>query len=332
MVRVILVIIIYLTTWALDAQEKETEFKRKATEGLRTEFPSFRPFNFEFGNSFARDFDSQLLGEDFQNGRIEGQRTFKAAINMPFLKTKKWVMTGSFDYLYNEFHFKGLENLSPTNTYVQDETVDFHNFRTAISSTYFSMIFKKPVIYNASLILDGNNNGFERFKGLIGASLVMKRTERTTITLGAVVFIDPTAQIPFFPTFTYNHKFKGSLWELDFILPQRLLVRRPISQKGRLSIGSTLGGNGFYVNVNSPMLPDVFEYSQLEINTGLIYEHKLSESVIATVKGGMSNFISSRLTEKGRSNSDYIYANDQGATGYFNLGFSYNPFAGLEKN
>jgi len=321
----------FLAIAMVSAQEEDTEFKEKASQKLRAEFPSFRPLNFEFGNSFGRDFESQLFDEEFQEGRIEGQRTFKAALNFPFFRTKKWVMTGSLDYLYNEFQFNNLENVSPISPFLQNETVDYHNFRTALSSTYFSTLFNKPVIYNASLILDGSNKGFERFKGLIGASLVMKRTERTTITLGAIVFVDPTSQLPFFPTFTYNHKFKNSVWELDFILPQRLLVRRPIAQKGRLSIGSTFGGNGFYVNVNNPTLGDVFEYSQLEVNTGLIYEHRLSEGVVAAVQGGMTNFISSRLTEKGEPTNDFVYRNTQGATGYFNIGFSYNPFAMKKK-
>lgn len=315
----------------IHAQDDNTEFKKKASQKLRAEFPSFRPFNFEFGNSFARDFDSQFLNEDFQEGRIESQQTFKAAINLPILKTKKWVMTGSFDYMYNEFLFKELRNISTTSTFQQDKTLDFHNFRTALSSTYFSSIFNKPVIYNASLILDGNNKGFERFKGLVGASIVMKRTQRTIITLGAVVFIDPTAQLPFFPTFTYNHKFKNSVWEFDFILPQRIIFRRPIGQKSRLSLGTTFGGNGFYVNVQSPTLPNLFEYSQLEVNTGLIYEYRLSNSIVTTIKGGMSNFISSRLTEKGKPTKDFIYKNNQKATGYFNLGFSYNPFNKMAK-
>lgn len=329
MIQKKIVFVMFLAIAIGSAQQEDVEFKREVQKKLRAQFPSFRPFNFEFGNSFGREFDSQLFDEEFQEGRIEGQRTFKAAVNLPFFRTKKWVMTGSFDYLYNEFQFNDLVNISPTSAFLQNKTVDYHNFRTALSSTYFSTLFNKPIIYNTSLILDGSNKGFERFKGLIGASVVMKRTDRTTITLGAIVFVDPTSQLPFFPTFTYNHRFKNSEWKLDFILPQRIIFRRPIAQKGRLSVGSTFGGNGFYVNVNNTTLGDVFEYSQLEVNTGLIYDHRLSESVVVTVQGGMTNFISSRLTEKGEPTKDFIYKNTQGATGYFNIGFSYNPFTNM---
>ena len=41
----------------------------------------------------------------------------------------------------------------------------------------------------------------------------------------------------------------------------------------------------------------------------------------------MTGFISNRLSEKGEPNKDFSYRNTQEATGYFNLGFSFNPFA-----
>tara|TARA_R110002020_G_scaffold143924_5_gene316762 strand:+ start:2653 stop:3645 length:993 start_codon:yes stop_codon:yes gene_type:complete len=326
MIRILVIIITFFTTIIVNAQEPEKTFQEEAEKKIRAEFPRARVLNFEYGNSFSRDFDSQLFDEDFQTGEIKNQKTFSASANIPIYKTQKWSLTGSANYTFNEFEFNDLANVSSQVSYVQDNIVDFHNFSAALSSTYFSALFKKPVIYNASVIVDGNEEGLERVKGFLGASLIMKRTARTTITLGAVVFIDPTSQIPFFPTFTYNHQFKNSQWELDFILPQRLLLRRPVGSNGRLSIGSTFGSSGFYVNVDAPNFPEVFEYSQLEVNSGLIYEHKLTHNVILTAKGGLTNFISSRLTEKGEPNKDFIYKNEQGATGYFNVGFSFDPF------
>ncbi|MDG1811957.1 MAG: hypothetical protein P8H13_08475 [Polaribacter sp.] len=161
---------------------------------------------------------------------------------------------------------------------------------------------------------------------MIGASLIIKRTATTTMTVGIISFIDPTSQLPFLPTFTYNYKF-GNSWEFDFILPQRILFRKPIAAKGRLSLGTEFGGNGFYVNTSGVNnFPKVLEYSQLEVNTGAIYEHKFSNQIIATFKGGLTNFISNRLTEKGKANKDYLYNNTQEPSGYFNIGISFNPF------
>lgn len=327
MIRIVLISCFISLYSALYAQTEETEFKKSADSIIRAEFPRARMFNIDYNQSGGRDFESEFLGNAYQKGHINQQETVTISTNIPLAKTKKWTLTGSATYKYVEYEFNALENTTPMPLFEQHGVVNFHNFSTAVSSTYFSKLFGKlPVIYNASIIADGSNNGFERVKGLIGASLILKRNATTSITLGTLVFLDPTAQIPFSPTFTYNHKFKNSSWEFDFILPQRILLRRPISTKGRLSIGSEFGSNGFYVNVKHPNYPSVFEYSQLEINNGLTYEHKLTNSIYATVKGGITTFVSNRLTEKGEPSKEYIYNNKQDPTGYFNIGLSINPF------
>lgn len=326
MIKNKLALLILLGFSILQAQEIDSDFKQETAQKIKAEFPRTRVLNFEYGQSFKRDFSSELFDKKFQEGEITNQKTFNTSANIPVYRTQKWTLTGSLNYTFNEFKFKNLQNISNTTLFEQEGIVDFHNFSTSVSSTYFSSLFKKPVIYNASLIIDGNEEGFERVKGLVGASLIMIRTNRTTITLGAILFVDPTSQIPFFPTFSVTHQFKNSPWELDFILPQRLLLRKMIGENGRLSIGSMLGSTGFYVNVDEPNFADVYEYSQLEINSGLIYEHKIAHNMIFTAKGGLTNFIGNRLTEKGEPNKDHIYKNEQDPTGYFNVGFSFNPF------
>ena len=325
MLKKIIAGVLLLSSGFIIAQE--TEFKQKERKRIKGQFAAARVLNFEYNQSFSRDFESKLFDKDFQEGEIKNQKTFNAAANIPIIKTKRWTLTGSGTYKFNEFEFSELENVSSINNYEQNKISDFHNFSAALSSTYFTMFLKKiPVIYNASVIIDGNEEGFERVKGMLGFSLIMKKTERTMITLGAIVIIDPTAQIPFAPVFSLTHQFKNSPWELDFILPQRVLLRRFIGENSRFSIGSTFGGNGFYVNMDAPGFPEVSEYSQLEINFGIIFEHRLSKNLIGTVRGGLTNFISNRMTEKGEPNKDYFYENKQNATGYFNVGVSFDPF------
>jgi hypothetical protein len=321
----ILIILFFISTFGFSQQITDS-LQQQTAISIKEKFPRARRLNFEYGQGLNRDFSSKLFDEAFQEGEIKTQRSFVASANIPVYKTQKWSLTASANYQFNEFEFDNLSNTSNTNIFEQNGIVDFHNFSTALSSTYFSSLFTKPVIYNVSIIADGNNEGFERIKGLVGLSFIMKRTERTTITLGAIVFIDPTTQIPFFPTFTYNHRFKNSQWELDFILPQRLLFRRPIGENGRFSVGSSFGSTGFYVNVDSPGFADVFEYSQLEIKSGIIYEHSFNHFLVGTFQGGLQNFISNRLTEKGKATQDFIYKNEQNATGYFQVGISIDPF------
>lgn len=327
MVKLALLIILFFISTFVFSQQTTDSLQQQTVVIIKEKFPRARILNFDYGQSLNRNFSSKLFDEAFQEGDIKTQRSFMASANIPIYKTRKWSLTASANYQFNEFEFDNLSNTSSTNVFEQNGIVDFHNFSTALSSTYFSSLFKKPVVYNISIIADGNDEGFERIKGFVGLSFIMKRTERTMITLGAIMFIDPTSQIPFFPTFTFNHRFKNSKWDLDFILPQRLLFRRPIGENGRFSVGSSFGSTGFYVNVDSPGFADVFEYSQLEIKSGITYEHRFNNYLIGTFQGGLQNFISNRLTEKGEPTKDFIYENKQDATGYFQVGISIDPFA-----
>lgn len=326
MIKLAILIVLFIISMFGFSQQTTDSLQQQAVISIKEKFPRARILNFEYGQSLNRNFSSKLFDEAFQEGDIKTQRNFMASANVPIYKTRKWSLTASANYRFNEFEFDNLANTSVTTVFEQNGIVDFHNFSTALSSTYFSSLFSKPVIYNVSVIADGNGEGFERIKGLVGLSFIMKRTERTMITLGAIIFIDPTAQIPFFPTFTYNHWFKNSKWELDFIMPQRILFRRFVGENGRFSVGSTFGSTGFYVNVDNPGFADVFEYSQLEIKSGITYEHRFSDFLIGTFQGGLQNFISNRLTEKGKPTQDFIYKNKQDATGYFQVGISIDPF------
>lgn len=297
----------------------------KTEERIKEKFPNARLLNFEYGQSLDRPFESELFGERFQEGQVRFQQNFQATANLPLYASQRLYLMGSFKYGYTAYELdhmvvEGLEDVD------QNGGIEFHYFSTALRSLLYGSLFNRPVIYNASLLIDGNENGLERLKGVVGLSFILKQTKRVTMTLGAVVFLDPTSQIPFFPAFSYNYHFRNPAWELDFILPQRLLLRRYIGENDRLSVGSTFGSTGFYVNIDHPDFAPVYEYGQLEIRSGITYEHRFNDYLIGTFRGGVQHFIGNRLTEKGEPTRDFIYQNEQKPTGYFQIGFSIDPF------
>ena len=181
MTKSFIIVAVMLTSVLAISQEKKAKFHQKADSIIRAEFPRTSIFNVDYGHSFSRDFESKLLGENFQKGKLSNQKALNISTNIPFYRYKKWTFTASANYAFNEFEFNDLSTVSTTSSFQQNDISKFHNFSTSISTTLFSSLFKKPLIYNASLIVDGNNEGFERIKGLIGASLILKRTARTTI-------------------------------------------------------------------------------------------------------------------------------------------------------
>ena len=327
MKRLIIIALLALVSTFAIAQKSQDSLRQKAVQRIKEKFPETRLLNFEYNQSMDRSFSSELYDQGFQEGNIKSQRNFMASANVPVYKTQKWSFNASLFYQFSEFEFENIEDTSSMPFFERNGTVNYHNFSTAFSSTYFSILFNKPIIFNASIIADANEESFGRIKGLLGFTFILKQTEQTTITLGALGFLDPSSQIPFTPTFGYNHRFKNLKWELDFILPQRLLFRRPVGENGRLSLGSTLGYTEFYVGANIQAYGNIFTYSQIELKTGIMYEHRINDYLIGTFQGGLQNFISNRATEKGEPTQNFIYENKQDAAGYFQIGISIDPFA-----
>ena len=312
---------------ALLAQAKITEPAEavlEAVDEITSDFPSLRPLTIEFQQSLGRKYTAELGGEDFQAGTIGGQRRVTIGLNLPVYYRPKLIVATSLKYTYDETRFRDLQSVGAA---PENEEFGFNAYAAGLNVIHNRQLFSKPLTLNAGLTLDGGNEGIERLKGIAGATMALKDTERTSIAVGLLVVIDPTSQLPFLPIFRYKHHFKDSPYTFDFVLPSRVLLRRPVGKRSRLSIGTTFGGSGYYVTADQASMVQDYEYSQLELNTGLIYEYKFSNAVIGTLRGGVTSFLSNRLTEKGEPNRDYLYRNQQEATGYFSIGISYNPFS-----
>ena len=161
---------------------------------------------------------------------------------------------------------------------------------------------------------------------MVSANLVLKKNANTTITVGALAFLDPSSIIPIAPLFSYNHKFKDSKWDIDFILPQRLLFRRQLLENGRISLGTELNSENFYLNLNTERLKGIYELNQLELKSGITYEYHFTPRVIGMFKVGANNVLNTRITERGKRTTKYVYDQKEEMQAYFKVGISYNPF------
>ena len=307
------------------AQEKTSmkTFGKSVTD----KFPTTRIFDIQYEQLGATEFNSKLLGEKFEQGRIDDHNRLKIAFNLPFYvsNSKRFILTSSLRYKYESYAFDNRETNTLSGPF-PNEKEDFHYFAGAISATYMSKLFNKPIIYNATTTIDGNQENIQRIKGFVSATLVLKKTASTTITIGALVMMDPSSIIPITPLFTYNHKFKNSTWDIDFILPQRLLFRRDLFENGRFSLGTELNSENFYLNLKAKPLTGIYELNQLELKSGITYEHRFSAKVHGLFKVGINNIINTRITERGERTTKYVYEHKENPQAYFRLGISYNPF------
>jgi hypothetical protein len=141
-----------------------------------------------------------------------------------------------------------------------------------------------------------SEKAIERINGILSATVVLKATREIQMAVGLIGFIDPAAIIPVFPTFAYKQQFANGMI-LDVILPKGAYLRKEVLRNGRVSIGSDLNSTIFYL-YNFQGAEKVYTFSQMEINSGLTYEHNLGRSFIATLKSGLKTIPRARVFEK----------------------------------
>ncbi len=320
----IIYILFICTALRTMAQEKGMKDFGKA---VTDKFPATRTFDIQYEQLGPTNFDSEISGNDFEKGRFESHNRLKVAFNMPFYvsDSKRFVLASSLRYKYETYNSGEIYN-KPFDVFYTRNQQDFHYLGAAVSATYMSKLFEKPIIYIATASVDGNQENVQRVKGFVTANLVLKRTQNTTITLGALLMLDPSSIIPMTPLFTYNHKFENTKWDIDFILPQRLLFRRQLLENGRISFGTELNAENFYLNLNNSNFKGVYELNQLELKSGITYEYQITPKVNGFLKGGINNVISARVTKRGEKTNNYVYDQKEDAQAYIRFGVSFNPF------
>jgi len=296
--------------------QKRDSIPLKVRAFFADKFPQNRDLNIDYTQTTPYRFSSRLQGTELPDNKMKGFQQLKVNANIYFIKNKNWLLSTALNYRYTAFSTEE-PVLSGT-----EKKNDFHYHSESVNLSYFSKLFNKTAIYTASASVDGSDRHFERIRGLMTASIVLKATPKTKMLVGLAGFIDPSAQIPLLPIFTYENKFSNG-WVLDILLPKKLLIRRDIFTNSRISLGTEMDNTSFYIYRNTK----TYEFRQLEINSGAIYEHNLGSNFIGTLKAGIRAVPQARVFDKEESLKDYLFEASYKPSFYFNIGISYNPFA-----
>ncbi|WP_284461485.1 DUF6268 family outer membrane beta-barrel protein [Chryseobacterium sp.] len=295
--------------------QKKDSIPLKVRAFFADKIPQTRDLNIEFTQTTPYSFSSKLQGADLPENKVKNFQQVRAEANIYFVKKKKWLLSTALNYRYTSMNTEEPVILGA------DRQNHYHYHSEAINFNYFSKLFNKVAIYTATASVDGSDQHFERVRGMLTASVVLKATPKTKMLIGLAGIIDPSSQIPILPIFTYENKFNNG-WVLDILLPKKVLVRKNILANGRLSLGTEMDNTSFYMYKNSK----TYEFRQLEINSGVIYEHNLGHNLIGTFKTGIRAVPQARAFDKEESFKDYIFEASYKPSFYFNVGVSYNPF------
>ncbi len=297
---------------------------QKTEEIVTNKFPGTRFLDFQYEQFLPTDYTAKLYDEEMEKGTFS-QKRFKTTLNVPFFKTKdnSFVILGTGLYKYESFTFDNVERLPTTYPplYHSDKE-DFHYFATTLRFVYLSKLFSKNVMYNANIIADGSEKGYERINATMMVAFVLKRDKTTTITAGLNGNTTPTAIFPVLPVFTLEHQFSGSPWSIDLAFPKFGYLRRPLLKDGRLSLGLNYEGELFFTYPDQPGFMSNYHYNRNEIKVGGIYEYCFAKNFILTARLGAAFIFWGQMKEINSTNK--LITTTQDVNGYFNIGFSYN--------
>lgn len=303
--------------WSYAQQDSLT---RKVKAALADKFPSTRVLNIEYKQLAPYNTTMRLAGsQESQQYKIKQLEQFRFDGNFELLKRRQWVLSTSLHYQLTSFNGSAaVQKPFVINSF----SGDFHYQSIGMNLTHFKRLFNKPAVFNATISVDGSEQHFERVKGALSGILVVKHTAETTISLGVIAILEPSVQVPVLPVFSYVRRFQND-WELDMTLPQRIYLKKQFLEHSRLSLGSQLNKTSFYIYDNPA---HTYEFRQLEINSGVVYERIFGGAFIGTLKAGIQNVFDSRIFEKEKSFKNYTIDNTPKPSFYINAGVSFNPF------
>jgi hypothetical protein len=110
------------------------------------------------------------------------------------------------------------------------------------------------------------------------------------------------------------------------VLPRYAYLRTSIYRNGRLSAGFDFDQQTFFLH-DFNGTNTTYQYSQVDANTGLLYEHLLPAGLMLTVRAGYRDVPFVRVFEKDRTFSDYTWSVDTDPAPYASVGISFNPFS-----
>jgi hypothetical protein len=312
----------------IDSISKRTpdSIPKRAVAYAADKFAIARPLNIEFTQAAPYNYTAKSDGKSFPQSKVTSFSQVKVSANVNFIKRKTWMLGATLGYRYTA---TDADVINPATGGIHTINDGFHYHFTSLNVAYFSTLFKKRTIYTSSIMVDGSDQHFERVKGIITGTMVLKANQRTKLMVGFMVNIDPSAQSPFMPTFTYEHKFNNGIIA-DILLPRSIYFRKYMSASGRLSFGTEMDRTSFYL-YDLDGTSQKYEYRQMDVNSGLVYEQVIAKYFMLTAKTGMKLTPSGRIFKKEDSFGSPVFETKPDPAIYFNIGLSFNPFTMIGK-
>ena len=303
------------------AQTRSDSIAAKVLEQGYLNFPAMRTFSVALETNLSNDYNLKLNGAEMERGEVRNANTLRMSATLPIVQQKRFSLyvNGKADFFFSDTK----DDMTQGRSKLLNEK-NYNYYQAGISASYRLRLFNKPFMLNATVLGDGGNDYFGKVQYLFSATMSLKQTQNThlSIGLGGITLFN---KMPIFITFNYWHKFTDKL-NMDITMPHHAYFRYRPRQKHRFSIGTSLLCDGFYLKTNAYELPENIYYNKVMINPELMYEYILSKHFLITAKMGTNLYFTNgfyKPNRKGIDGDPLIKMKSQEAV-FFNIGISYN--------
>ena len=324
-----LILYIYASSLFVNIFAQTSQSSDSLTNGVRKyvarNFSEARTINLYWNTSLSHDYTLKQNGQKIEEGESKDIHTINFSATVPILLLKNASIYANGQY--NSYQFDSFNNTDKGASALFTKNEGGYSFyEGSISGNYRFRIGNKPIMLMASLLGDGWDKKFEKVSGVFSAILILKQSNTSNLSVGlyGMTLYD---KIPVMPVIAYTHQFTPNL-SIDITLPSRTYLRYQFKNSHRLSIGTSMYSEQFYMATDVDGLPQTSYFRKTSIRPEIVYEYIINNHFYLSARGGVSKLIKGGLyntNRKGIDGDPYIKYTEP-VTPFFNLGFSYNIF------
>lgn len=258
-----------------------------------------------------------------EKGKVDNVQRANVAINVPVYYDKKGFIVSTFlRYNYAQTSFDRIDYKTPgLDRLYHPKHEDTHAFSGGVIGAYRTKLFDKSLLLALSVVADGSQKRFENMNGLFTATMTVIETESTRMSVGLFGSTSRAMQFPFFPIFTYRHRFEGTPYIIDIILPKQAHVSRLIGNDGRLSAGFGMDTQHGYVYPNQVGFKHTYTYDRIDMKMEAKYEHMFAKNLIGNINMAFVKCYRGVYREKNDTKDVARFSQNAGVQ--FNVGLKY---------
>ena len=289
-------------------------------------YPSLRQGSVTVNVFGSGQFDSEDIdGKAFASGKSQTAR-ISSFYTIPITQWNGNAFSATVYHNYQFFKFSEVKGQLP-GTLPEKSNFSKSTVGLSLNFSRTDAIFHTPVVYAAVVTaITDELKSIKRFNFNGSIAFPVKHTAGASLSLGALLQIDPSAPFPVLPIVNYYQRLNYSGLHLIADLPQGVMLKQTLLKNAWVYLGSTFNTFTSFYEPNNPSLPEHFSYNTIEFKTGPGFEYLIGKYVMLGISGGINTIASASIIAKGDNYKDAFIMNTNKATPFGEFRISLLPF------